>query len=60
MKLAKMVSNTQRIDAIERHLGELNALEEMVNDLANAREGFNLVGLLAKFKELKRAIQPLI
>ena len=55
-----MVSNTQRIDAIERRLGELDALEERVNNLAGAREGFDLVGLLAKFNELESVIQPLV
>ena len=41
---------------IERSLGEFDALEERVNDLVGVREGFNLVGLLAKFKELESAI----
>ena len=59
-KLAKMVSKTQWIDAIKRHLGELDALEEKVNDLTGAREGFDLVGLLAKIKELESIIQPFI
>ena len=59
-KLAKIVSNTQRIDAIKRHFGELDALEERVHDLVGAREGFDLVGLLAKFKELENAIQPFV
>ena len=58
-KLAKMVNNTQRIDVIERHLRELDALEERVNDLTGAREGFDLVGLLDKFKELENVIQPI-
>ena len=55
-----MVSNTQWINAIERRLGELDALEERVNDLIGEREGFDLVGLLAKFKKLNSAIQPLV
>ena len=55
-KFGKMVSNTQRINVLERRRGELNDLEERVNDLTDAREGFDLVGLLAKFKELERAI----
>ena len=59
-KLAKIVSNTQRIDEIERHLGELDASEERVKDLIDAREGFDLVWLLDKFKELEGAIQPFI
>ena len=59
-KLDKMVSNTQRIDTIERRLGELDALEERVNNLIGAREGFDLAGLLDKFKELESAIQPLV
>ena len=59
-KLARMVNNTQRIDMIERRLGELDALEERVIDLASAREVFDLVGLLDKFKELESSIQPLI
>ena len=54
------MSNTQRIDAIERRLGILDALEEKVNDLTGAREGFDLVALLDKYKELKSAIQPLV
>ena len=33
-----MVSNNYGIDAIERGLGELNALEERVKDLTSARE----------------------
>ena len=45
---------------IERHLGELDALEEMINDLTDAREGFDLVGIPYKFKELESTIQPLI
>ena len=59
-KLARMANNTQRIDTIERRLRELDALEERVTDLASAREVFDLVGLLDKFKELESSIQPLI
>ena len=59
-KLAKMMSNTQRIDAIERRLEELDVLEEKVKDLTGAREGFDLTGLLDKFKELESAIQPIV
>ena len=54
------MSNTQRINAIEKRLGELNAFEERVNDLIDVKEGFDLVGLLAKFKELQNAIHPLV
>ena len=59
-KLAKMVSYTQRIDMIERHLGEVDALEERVKDLTGARERFNFVRLLDKFKELENVIQLLV
>ena len=59
-KLAKMASNTQRIDLIERHLGELDALKERVKDLTSAREGFDLAGVLDKFKVLESTIQPLV
>ena len=55
-----MVNKTKQIDTIERCLGELNALEERVNDLTGARERFDLVGLLDKLKELESTIQPLI
>ena len=59
-KLARIESNTQQIDVVKRHLGELDALEERVRDLTGSREGFNLVGLLNKIKGLEGAIQPLI
>ena len=55
-----MVSNTKRIDTIERHLGKLDALEKKVKDLIGAREGFDLPGPVDKFKELESAIQPLV
>ena len=59
-KLARMVNNTKQIDAIERQLGELDALEEKVSDLTGAKKGFDLLRLLDKFKELNSAIQPLV
>ena len=59
-KLAKMVRNTQRIDAIKRYLGELDSLKERFNDLTSAREGFDLARLLNKFKQLESAIQLLV
>ena len=52
-----MVSNTTRIDAIARCLGELHALEKKVKDLTNVREGFDLAGLIQKFKELEGTIE---
>ena len=36
-KLAKMVSNTQRIDVIRRSLRKLDTLEERVKNLTSAR-----------------------
>ena len=32
-----MVSNTQRIEALERRVGELDGLEEKVRDLSSVR-----------------------
>ena len=59
-KLAKIVSNTQRIEVIERCLGELDALEERVKHLTSAREKFDLVGLLDRVNELESTIQLLV
>ena len=59
-KLTKIVSNTQRIEAIERCLRALDALEERVKHLTSAREKFDLVGLLNRVNELESTIQLLI
>ena len=34
-----MVSNTQRIEALEKRLGELDGLDERVRDLSSASQG---------------------
>ena len=47
-KLVRMTSNTQRINAIEKCLGELDSFEERISDLVDAREGINLVALQQK------------
>ena len=43
-----MMNNTQRINMIEKCLGELNAFEERVKDFVSVKEGFDLAALQQK------------
>ena len=55
-----VMNNTQRINANERCLGQLNDLEERVRDLTSAKEKFNLARLVDEVKELEGAIKPVV